>query len=156
MDIGIESAQVDDSPSSDFIFEKLDGNLPKKRWKSTGRIVEIKVIDNVTTLVTGDLQADFCVPATLDGAVLQEAQAWLTTASSSGLPTIQIRNVTQSVDMLSTKITVDANETTSYTAATPSVVDVTKNIFRKGDVISIDIDGAGTGAKGLGIILELQ
>jgi hypothetical protein len=45
------------------------------------------------------------------------------------------------------KITIDANEKTSITAAAPPVIAATA--IAKDDEISFDIDVAGTGAKGL-------
>ncbi len=55
--------------------------------------------------------------------------------------------------MLSTALTIDASENDSSTAATPAVVDGSNNSVATGDSLRIDIDGAGTGAKGL--IVEL-
>jgi hypothetical protein len=56
--------------------------------------------------------------------------------------------------MLSTKLTIDANETDSSTAAAAAVIDSTKDDVATGDMLRIDCDVAGTGAKGL--IVELQ
>ena len=137
-------------------LDDMWGKLPYMRWRNVGRIIELKIIDDTTVLTTGDGKLSFCIPASLDGSVLRQVAAFVSTVSSSGTPTIQIRNVTDSVDMLSTRITIDANEKTSYTAAAPAVIDPTKNILQKGDIIAIDVDVAGTGAKGLGVILELQ
>ena len=53
------------------------------------------------------------VPLAFNGLNLTDADAFVTTVSSSGLPTVQIRNVTQTADMLTTKITIDASEFTS-------------------------------------------
>jgi hypothetical protein len=117
------------------------------------RVVELKVIDDATVLTTGDGKVIFCIPQVLNGTNLTAAHAFVTTVSSSGLPTIQIRNVTDSVDMLTTRITVDASEFTSYTAATAAVVDGAHDDVATGDRIAVDVDVAGTGAKGLGVIL---
>lgn len=142
-------------PIPSTALEQSFGKLPLNRWKDTGRTVELKIIDDATTLTTGDGKLIFCVPNSLDGSVIVDAQAFVTTVSSSGLPTIQLRNVTDSVDLLLTKITIDASEFTSYTA-TQRVIDPTKNFLSKGDLIAVDVDVAGTGAKGLGVILEFQ
>jgi hypothetical protein len=56
--------------------------------------------------------------------------------------------------MLTTNVTIDASETTSYTAATAAVIDATRKVVSTGDLIAIDIDAAGTGARGLGAILQ--
>ncbi|MFA5185357.1 MAG: hypothetical protein WC551_02630 [Patescibacteria group bacterium] len=120
------------------------------------RIVQMKIVDDATAVATGDGKLIFCIPVSLNGWNLVGAHAFVTTVSSSGAPTVQIRNVTDTVDMLSTAITIDANETTSYTAATAPVIDTTHDDVATGDLIAIDVDGAGTGAKGLGVILTFQ
>ena len=87
------------------------------------RTIEIKLISDLTALPTGDLFT-FCIPSDFNGMNLIDADAYVTTVSSSGLPTVQIKNVTQgNVNMLTTPITIDVGETTSYTAAIPSVID---------------------------------
>ena len=120
------------------------------------RLIQLKVIDDSTTLTTGDGKLIFCIDAALNGYNLVAAQAFVSTVSSSGAPTVMIRNVTDAADMLSTAITIDASEFTSYTAATTSVVDGGADDVATGDLIAIDVDGAGTGAKGLGILLKFQ
>jgi hypothetical protein len=62
--------------------------------------------------------------------------------------------------MLSTKLTIDAGEYDSAGAATAAVIDTANDDVRAstpasnyGDMIVIDIDGVGTGAKGL--VVEL-
>lgn len=120
------------------------------------RVIQVKVIDDATTLTTGDGKVIFLVPQELNGYNLVGANAFVTTVSSSGTPTIQIRNVTDSVDMLSTRITIDANEYTSYTAAAAAVVNATYDDVATGDRLAVDVDVAGTGAKGLGIVLTFQ
>lgn len=107
-----------------------------------------------SAITTGDGKAYYPVPSTMNGMDLVSAKAFLITASSSGIPTIQIANVTQAVDMLTTKLTIDASELTSATAATPAVIDTGNDDVATGDILRIDIDVAGTGAKGL--IVELQ
>lgn len=52
----------------------------------------------------------------------------------------------------STPVTVDASELTSYTAAVPSVVNGANADIAVGDMWRVDIDTAGTGAKGLQLI----
>ena len=120
------------------------------------RIIEIKVLDDTTLLTTGDGKISIFIPASLNGFNLVDADAAISAVSSSGAPTIQLRNVTDSVDMLSTRITIDANEKTSWTAATPPVIDTSHDDVATGGEIAVDIDVAGTGAKGLTVIAELQ
>lgn len=107
-----------------------------------------------SAITTGDGKAYFRVPSILNGLNLTSVAAAVSTVSSSGAPTIQIHNVTQAVDMLTTRITIDASETDSSTAATPAVIDTGNDDVATGDLLRIDIDVAGTGAKGL--IVEMQ
>ena len=58
--------------------------------------------------------------------------------------------------MLTTKISIDASEFTSYTAAAAPVIDTGNDDVATGDLIAIDVDVAGTGAKGLGVILTFS
>lgn len=117
------------------------------------RVIQVKVIDDTTTLTTGDGKVIFCIPLELNGCDLTLAHAFVTTVSSSGTPTVQIRNVTQTADMLTTRITIDASEFTSYTAAAAPVIDTGNDDVATGDLVAVDVDVAGTGAKGLGVIL---
>jgi hypothetical protein len=120
-------------------------------------LLERKVFADNKTVTTGDGKFIWATTRDMDNSYLLEAQAFVTTVSSSGAPAVQIRNITRGVDMLSTKVTIDVSEFTSYTAATASVVDDTgspaKSFVVRGDLISIDVDVAGTGAKGLGVYL---
>ena len=120
---------------------------------ANAHVMQIKVIEDAATLATGDGQVIVVVPPDLNGLEFKAANAYVTTVSSSGLPTVQIRNVTDAVDMLTTKITIDASEFTSYTAATAPVIDTAHDDVATGDLLAIDVDVAGTGAKGLGVVL---
>lgn len=53
------------------------------------------------------------------------------------------------VDVLSTAVTVDQGEWGSHTAATPPVVNAGNAGVQTGDVLRVDVDGAGTSVKGL-------
>lgn len=120
------------------------------------KIMYIKVFDHDTAVATGDGKAHYFIPDALGGMNLVDADAAVATASTSGTPTVQIYNVTQTADMLSTVITIDANEKTSYTAATPPVIDTGNDDVATGDELRIDVDVAGTGTKGLDVILTFQ
>ncbi len=116
-------------------------------------VLFIKVFSDVLVVSSGDGKFIFACSDDMDGMNLIDAQAYVTTVSSSGAPTIQIRNITQAVDMLSTRITIDVSEFTSYSAAAASVVDTGNDDVATADRIAVDVDVAGTGTKGLGIIL---
>lgn len=120
------------------------------------RVVIIKAITDTTALTVGNGLTTFVVPVELNGANLVSVGAHVFTASSSGTPTIQIRNATDSVDMLSTAITIDANELDSATATTAAVINTATDDVATGDVIAIDVDVAGTGTQGLEIRLGFR
>lgn len=127
-------------------------------WESTGFSglvgqFEIKVVADDTIVTTGDGKFIFAIPIDLDSTLLSALAAYVTTVSSSGTPTVQIRNVTTGHDMLTTPITIQAGDTTSYTSPAPPVVNSTYATVTYGDLIAVDVDAAGTGAKGLGVIL---
>lgn len=102
-------------------------------------------------LATGNNQATHVMDKV---GKLIKVKAYVDTVSSSGLPTFQLRESSGDVDILSTLLTIDANEKTSLTAATAAVIksDGTENLIAD-EVISIDCDVAGTGT--LGVIITL-
>jgi len=114
---------------------------------------EIKVFGDTKTVTTGDQKFEFMIPRDNDGMNLIGIESYVTTVSSSGKPTIQIRNRTQTADMLSTKCEIDVSEFNSKDAATQPVIDTSNDDVAWGDHIAIDVDVSGTGAKGLGVIL---
>jgi len=118
-------------------------------WDDPIYIVEVEVFAHDVAVATGNGQAQWIVPSSINGYDLTGIEAGVHTASSSGVVTVQIHNLTDTVDKLSTAITVDANEYSSNTAATPPVIDTDNDDVVTDDRIRIDVDGAGTGTKGL-------
>ena len=100
--------------------------------------------DEITAITTGNAKVTFRMPHAM---TLTAVRASLTTASSSGTPTFDINEGGSSI--LSTKLTVDASELTSTTAATAAVIS-DANLADDAE-ITIDFDVAGTGAKGVKI-----
>ena len=120
-------------------------------------VVSILVSDpNGDAITTGNGKAYWRVPATLNAFNLVDVAIAVTTASSSGNPTVQIRNITEEHDMLSTSLTIDVNEKDSSTAATAAVINTSNDNVSTADVLRIDIDAAGTGTKGLMVELTFQ
>jgi len=117
---------------------------------------DIKAVEDLATVTVADGVFQFAIPEDLNGLKLISAEAYVSTVSSSGALTVQVRNITQAADMLSTAITIDQSEFTSYTAATPSVVNAGTSTVATGDMIAIDVDANGTGAKGLGVIVTFE
>jgi len=107
----------------------------------------LSVTADNTDIQTGTSQFTFRVPFAME--LYQIPRASLTTASSSGAVTIDINSGGTSI--FSTNLTIDASETTSTTAATAAVLSTTS--ITDDSQITIDVDGAGTGARGLKITL---
>ncbi len=114
------------------------GNLPAE--------VGIAVSDEATAITTGTAKVTFRMPFAM---TLTAVRANLNTASSSGIPTVDIND--SGTTILSTKLTIDAGEKTSTTAAVPAVI--SDAALADDAELTIDIDVAGTGAKGLKVWL---
>jgi hypothetical protein len=99
-----------------------------------------------TTITTGTAKVTMRMPFAM---ILTAVRASLSTVSTSGIPTVDINEGGTTV--LSTKLTIDANELTSTTAATAAVIS-DPNLADDAE-ITFDIDVAGTGAKGLKVWL---
>lgn len=118
-------------------------------------VMELIISDPATTPTTGDGKAHGYVTPEIAGKNLVAVYAWNTTVSSSGAPSIAIRRERSgsAVDMLSTNVTIDANEKTSLSAATGAVINTSNDDVASGDIIFADLDAAGTGTKGVGVAL---
>lgn len=121
------------------------------------RYVEMTLVDYATALTTGDGKGYFTVPTGLDGMNLVSVHAKVITAGTTGTTDIQIYNVTDSQDMLSTKLTIDTGDTGSDTAETSAVINATYDDISSYDVLRIDVDAISTTApKGLIVTMGFQ
>jgi len=107
---------------------------------------QLSCSDLTTSLTTGTSKAYFRMPRAVQNLTVR---APVLTASTSGAVTVDINKNGSMI--LSTKLTIDQDEKTSVTAATAAVL--TSTTAASDDEITIDIDGAGTGAKGLIVTL---
>jgi hypothetical protein len=123
--------------------QALTGN-PTAPTQSAGNCFALS--DETTAITTGTDKLKWRVPF---ACTLTAVRASLSTQSSSGLPTVDINK--NGTTVLSTKLTIDASEVTSTTAATAAVISVSS--FADDDEVEFDIDVAGTGAKGLKVTL---
>lgn len=119
------------------------------------RVVGIQVVASGTDMATGDGKAFFRIPSVMNGWDLVAVAAKVYTAGTTSTCTIQIRNITQAADMLSTKISIDSAELDSSTAATPAVIDTNNDDVATGDGIAIDVDTVHTTAA-KGLFVEMQ
>jgi hypothetical protein len=115
-----------------------------------------------TALATGDGQAVIPIDTTLNGMNIVAVKAFVTTVSSSGAVTVNIRRSRRSsatartiVYTLTTALTVDASEFESADA-TAAVINTSNDDLATGDMLLIDIDAAGTGVLGLTVVVTAQ
>jgi len=131
----------------------IDGLVKEHNQDGTHRkpsSVVIQVLDGTSYTSVGDGAAYFTIPEELNGMNLVGVHAAVITAGTTNTTDIQIRNVTDSADMLSTKMTIDSGEMSTSTAATPAVIDTSHDDVVTNDLIAVDIDAVSTTpAKGL-------
>ena len=106
----------------------------------------IALSDETTAITVGTAKVTWRAPWAF---TLTSVRASLNTASSSGIPTVDINEA--GVTILSTKLTIDANEKTSTTASAAAVI--SDSAIADDAELTFDIDVAGTGAKGLKVTL---
>jgi len=121
------------------------------------QVVQLLVFDDDTDVTIGDGAGNlfFRVPSTMNGLNLVGVAAAVGTAGTTGTTDIQVHNITQAADMLTTKITIDSGETDSKDAAAAAVIDTANDDVATGDRIRIDVDATST-TKAKGLLVELQ
>ena len=119
------------------------------------KAVHVTVFAPDATLSTGNNKANLFIPEVLDGMNLTRVAARHIHAggASNGITTIQLRN-TSTGDMLSTRLTIDAAEVSSSTAATRPVMNTSRDHVQTNQLIAIDIDAVNSTAKGLLVVME--
>lgn len=122
--------------------------------KELTRYVSAQAIAPGTNCSTGNDKVRIVIPPELAGMNLTSVHAYNSTAGTTGTMDIQIHNLTDTQDMLSTVITIDSTENGSDTAATPAVIDTSHDDVAAYDVLQIDVDAVHTTpAKGLLVTL---
>lgn len=118
----------------------------------------VHVIEEATTITTGDGKRKVPIPSSLNGHNIVGVTGWVATASASGAVSVAIRRDRggSAVDVLSTNLTIDASEKTSTTAATAAVINTSNDDLETDDWLYFDVDGAGTTAVGLIVGIRTQ
>lgn len=122
-------------------LEAASGETTGLKWASDPVALAVAVSDETTAITTGNAKVTFRMPFAM---TVTAVRASLSAASTSGTPTFDINEGGSSI--LGTKLSIDANEKTSTTAA--SAATITDSALADDAEITIDIDTAGTGAKG--------
>jgi hypothetical protein len=115
---------------------------------------------NGTTALTTSEKVYFRIPAGLNGMNLVSVTGTVGTgasgSSSSGTPTFTVKNVTDNQQMLSTSLTIDANEYSSATAATAVVINTSYDDVATDDLLEVAVTTSGTGVTYAVVTLGFQ
>jgi hypothetical protein len=117
----------------------------------------LTVIAAGSNVTTGDGKIYFQTPVSLAGYNLVNVRAGVGAPSSGGSGTVdvQIHNITQAADILSTKITIDVDERSSATAAAAAVINAAEDDITDGDMLRIDVDAATSTSIPTGLFVTL-
>jgi len=140
---------------SDGFYEKDSSGVEIRLNTKPEKSIVLKCILDDQNLTTGDGKARLTIPVELNGFVISTVGCHVYTASTSGLPSIQLHNETDAVDILTTNMTIDVNEIDTSTATTPSVINSSNATVSTADVIRVDVDASGTGTLGLEVRIGL-
>tara|TARA_R110000824_G_scaffold95305_4_gene229319 strand:+ start:7054 stop:8328 length:1275 start_codon:yes stop_codon:yes gene_type:complete len=113
--------------------------------------VQLVAFGAAVDTATGDGKVAFTISDRLAGMNIKRVYAFVNTAGSGGTTTVQLRNATQTADILSTAITIDSAELHTSSAATPAVISGSEDDLTENDIIHVDVDAvhSSTAAKGL-------
>jgi hypothetical protein len=123
------------------------------------RYVQMVVVDFTTDIAEGNGKFYLHIPAGLNGMDLVEAHAKVITVGSGSTVDVQVHNLTDGSDMLSTSLTIDNGELDSKDASAAVAINGSEDDVVTNDVIRIDVDGNGgdsTIAKGLIVTLGFR
>ncbi len=121
------------------------------------RTIIIKALPDADDTYVGDGITAVTIPATFDGLYLYSIGGHVYTAGAGSTTDVQLYNLTTAVDVLSTKLTIDATELDSSTAATAAVIGDNNRVYTA-TVLRVDVDqiASGSAAKGLEIRMEFR
>ena len=109
-------------------------------------VIGISCSDETSDLETGTAKATFHMPYAF---TLTGVKATVTTAPVGSVLTVDINEAGSTI--LTTKLTIDASEKTSATAATAAVIGGAGPALAADALMTIDIDGIGSSTAGTGL-----
>ena len=107
------------------------------------------------SLITGGFY--YRVPSLLNGKDITAVHAQVVTAGTTGALTVQVTRIRSGtpVSVLSTALSIDSGTTASHQAATPAVIDLTKDDLATNDLLRVDVNGVPT-TKPKGLMLTIE
>lgn len=151
VDNGLELAELHDVLLSGATTGQVLRLASDGLWKNQNLpddVIVIPVGDESTALTTGTAKVSFRMPF---AATLLAVRAGVNTAPTGSTLIVDINEA--GTTLLSTKLSIDASETTSTTAAVPAVIS-DSNLADEA-IISIDIDQIGSTIAGAGLKVSL-
>lgn len=134
-------------------FDGTTGKLIQDGGKTIAQLAQQAIIiacsDETTDLATGTAVVTFRMPF---AATLNSVKIDTTDAPTGSVLTVDLNEAGTSV--LSTKLTIDAGEDTSATAATPAVI--SDSALANNAKMTVDIDGVGSTNPGKGLKLTMM
>lgn len=118
-------------------------------------VYEIKIFEDINVVVVGDGKFWWPIPAELDLAEIIKVETGISTVSSSGPVELQLRHFTangtvDSGDVLTNKAAITVGNKNDDNTAT---VTGGTRVLHDGDWLRCDVDAAGSGAKGLAVMV---
>ena len=133
--------------TASFTADTHDNNI---QLKGVEEVIIVALSDETTDLTTGTGKATFHMPFAM---TLTKVKASVNTAPQGATIIVDINEATASGTILSTKLSIDANETTSETAASAAVISDTALADNAAIFFDIDQVGSSTAGKGLKVTL---
>jgi hypothetical protein len=141
------------------VTSAIQTQLDAKQDAGTIEFTLLVTDPNGDALSVADGVAFFPLSSRLNGMDLVSLTGQLTTASTAGgdgAVSIQLHNVTDASDVLTVNLTFDQGETTTASAAAGVDIDEAEDDVNTDDQWRVDIDAAGTDAKGLSLTFVYQ
>lgn len=116
------------------------GSAPQ--WVANTKYILVPVNGDIA-LTVANQQGWFTIPPQFNGWNITFVRV-TRDAGGTGVPSFQLRNITDGVNILSTAATIDSGEVSSLTAATPPVINTAVDDVATDDRFAVDVTVAGT------------
>ena len=144
----ITLAEIDPAADLMLVWDNSAGALKRLAWSQLTEEIVISASDETTDLTTGTAKTTFRMPFAM---TLTGVRSSVNTAPTGATLTVDINEGGASI--LSTKLTIDAGEKTSTTAAAAAVI--SDSALADDAEITIDIDQIGSTVAGRGLKVTL-